>query len=205
MIPIIDSICYLDLDDFIACAWLDNELILEIQNCARLFKIKQVPKDMIIVIHVLNEIDFKQKKEKMNLDECVTAFTEGVKDIYFPNINGGDGSSIDYDLYKKQIIHECIHAFQAYYSLVTPSEYIWLYESVACYLAGQKIKRRSNNRVSWYLFVHSFYYLEDCYAIAYLYGKALFDSFGKDALVLLKQPQLYWNEFEQLYLKIDSN
>ena len=64
MIPIIDSICYLDLDDFIACAWLDNELILEIQNCARLFKIKQVPKDMIIVIHVLNEIDFKQKKKR---------------------------------------------------------------------------------------------------------------------------------------------
>lgn len=201
MISIIDGICYLNSEDndFIK-AWLDDDFAMKLRNCADLFCIKKLPDDMRIIIHICDDIDSGVYWLDSYRNMKASAITADVREIYVQKPSFNSSTEVDLHMFKKQIIHECVHAFQAYYSLVLPNKYIWLYESIACFLADQYVKRDEVNNVSWDDFVNSFYLIDGCYAIAYSYGKTLFDSLGIKVLERIKQPQLYWNEFEKLYI-----
>lgn len=92
------------------------------------------------------------------------------------------------DKYNRIILHECIHLMQARATGVNPTQATWLYESVACYLAGQKwhddqtiasssksnaYRQYSTDKPSWHKFTTDFYNCPLCYKFAYQLGAAL--------------------------------
>ena len=76
--------------------------------------------------------------------------------------------------YRKVILHELVHVLQRIATRIPPERNIWLYEAVACYLAGQKAEiPRMENAAPWETVKQSFYATPGCYAIAYHLGMAL--------------------------------
>lgn len=121
-------------------AYENRESLSEnILSAAAFFGFSSLPDELKIKIHICSEEEFKQKKEELNIDvpDFVIAFTCKINNIFileYRNINRW----YSLNAYNAVIVHECIHAFQTYFSMIPPKQYVWLYESVACYLAKQK-------------------------------------------------------------------
>lgn len=78
------------------------------------------------------------------------------------------------DSYIRVILHECTHALQKIATGVPPREAVWLYEAVACFLAGQvRESAEENCNFIWEELKSDFYSVQDCYDAAYWLGKEL--------------------------------
>lgn len=182
-----------------------GSLFENIVSVAVFFGFRSLPDELKIKIHICSGTEFKIKREESHLNELdqVIAFTRDVNNIFvleYRDIN----SCISSNAYDSIILHECIHAFQAYFSMISPRQYIWLYESVACYLAKQNKVFDEKNRVSWETFTNDFYRIRDCYGLAYNFGKAIFKQFGDEILRLLKRPEEYMVELMEIYDRIHT-
>ncbi len=113
-------------------------LFENIVSVATFFGFRSLPDELKIKIHICSGKEFKLKKEESHMNEVdqIIAFSCDINNIFvleYRDIN----SWYSLNAYDAVILHECIHSFQAYYSIIPPRQYIWLYESVACYLAKQ--------------------------------------------------------------------
>lgn len=177
-----------------------GSLFENIVSVATFFGFRSLPDELKIKIHICNGAEFKLKKEESHMNELdqVIAFSSDINNIFV--LEYGDVNSwYSLNAYDAVILHECIHAFQAYYSMISPRQYIWLYESVACYLAKQNKVFDKKNRVPWDTFTNDFYRINDCYGLAYNFGEAIFKQFGDEMLRLIKRPEEYMVELMEIY------
>lgn len=177
-----------------------ESLCKNIVSIADFFGLKSLPDELKIKIHICSEAEFKYKKEELHMNESdsVIAFSCDVNKIFvleYRDLN----SSYSLNAYDAVIVHESIHAFQAYFSMIPPKQYVWLYESVACYLAKQKKSYDGKSGVSWDAFINNFYTINDCYGLAYNFGKASFKRFGDEVLRVIKAPEKYMDELMEVY------
>lgn len=177
-----------------------ESLFENIVSVAGFFGFSSLPEELKIKIHICNESEFKYIKEKsyMNQPDYVVAFTCNVNQIYvldYRNVS----SWYSLNAYNAVIVHECIHAFQTYYSMISPRQYEWLYESVACYLAKQKTSYDGKNGVTWEVFTSDFYRINDCYGLAYNFGREIFKRFGDEILKVIKIPGAYTDQLAEVY------
>ena len=177
-----------------------KSLFENIVSVADFFEFRSLPDELKIRIHICNEAEFKHKKEESNMNKpnCMVAFTCDVNKIFvleYRDIN----SRYSLNAYDAIIVHECIHVFQAYFSMISPRQYIWLYESVACYLANQKKLYNGKNGASWETFTKDFYRINDCYGLAYNFGKEIFKRFGDEILRVIKTPEAYTDQLVEIY------
>lgn len=177
-----------------------KNLVENIVFVATFFGFKSLPDELKLKIRICSETEFKIKKEELHMNKLdqVIAFACDINNIFVLEYNVVNDwySSNGYDAV---ILHECIHVFQAYFSMISPRKYIWLYESVACYLAKQNKSFNEKNRVSWKDFTNDFYSNCDCYGLAYNFGEAIFKRFGNEILRLIKKPEEYMIELMEIY------
>lgn len=177
-----------------------GDLSENIVLAAAFFGFRSLPDELKLKIHLCSETRFRLKKEELHRKELnqAIAFTCNINNIFVLEYKAvNDGYSLY--AYDAVILHECIHAFQAYFSRISPGKYIWLYEAVACYLAGQSKKLNEKNRVLWESFTNDFYSSSNCYGLAYNFGEAIFKQFGDEVLKLIKRPEEYMTELRELY------
>ncbi len=171
-----------------------------IVSVADFFGFRSLPNELKIKIHICNGTEFKHKKEESYMNEPyhVIAFTCDINKIFvleYTDVSSG----YSLNAYDAVIVHECIHVFQAYFSMISPGRYVWLYESVACYLAGQKNPYGEKKGVSWEAFTNDFYRINDCYGLAYSFGKEIFRRFGGEILRVIKTPGAYTDQLMGVY------
>ena len=109
--------------------------------------------------------------------------------------------------YCKLVLHECIHVLQRFTTKVPACDAVWLYEAVACYLAGQEkvVPLRNIRDIEWDSLKYAFYDVKDCYAIAYKLGKEFFTQFGTaTALKMCADPELCEKYFQQYIDKLED-
>lgn len=174
-----------------------------IVSVAAFFGFSSLPDDLKIKIYICSEEEFKQKKEElhMNVPDYVVAFTCKINKIFIVEYKNID-CWYSLNVYNSVIVHECIHVFQTYFSMMSPKQYAWLYESVACYLAKQKKIYNRKNKILWETFTNDFYRINDCYGLAYNFGVEIFKQFGDEILRVIKRPEAYIVELMKVYNSI---
>lgn len=177
-----------------------ESLVENIVSVADFFGFRSLPDKLKIKIYICNGAEFRLKKEKSHINglDQVIAFTCDVNNIFvleYRYVN----SRYSLNAYDAVIVHECIHAFQAYFSMILPRQYVWLYESVACYLAKQKKLYDGKKEISWETFTNDFYSINDCYGLAYNFGEGIFKHFGDEILKVIKTPGVYTDQLAEVY------
>lgn len=180
-----------------------DELDRKIVSIANFFGIFYLPEYLKIKIYFCDEKKFNQKAEelKFNFFNEIKAFTTKVNHIYILKFYFLENEFSPQE-YNSFLIHECVHVFQMYFSKLKPDTFIWLYEAVACYLADQNVICKSATKVPWEEFVNNFYYINNCYSIAYRYGKHLFEEFGNEILNVLRVPIKFDKILREVYEKL---
>lgn len=171
--------------------------ILEVAN---LFGFTYLRDDLKIKLFICEKSDFENKMKDIciNSSEEIVAFQYNINCVFvldYQNLN----TKYSQAEYISVIIHECVHVLQFYYSKISSKQYVWLYESIACYLSGQKNKRDIIDIESWDVFESDFYNMKDCYGVAYRFGAALFQSYLAEAMVIIKYPEMYKERLIELY------
>ena len=164
-----------------------NNSVLECINgravdLAYAFGIHALPSDLKLCIHLCEYEQFIELADKFGIskqyNECLAFCYDAIYAIEYTYI---DATQIEDD-YCKIILHECIHLLQHISTGLMPIKAIWLYESIACYLADQKMNIPAC-LPSWQSFHSDFYSIKDNYAIAYLFGKELIDNIGLERII----------------------
>ena len=194
-----NALCSFELLDDKFYAYLD-ELSNEISKISSIFGYESFPDELKLKIHECTADEFCNKLDlfSKNFSKHTISFTYNANQIFIMNYKCLR-HMYSFSEYIRFIIHECIHVFQLYFSMIPPSKCIWLYEAVACYLAKQKKIFKSNKCINWDEFVNEFYYIDNCYALAYNYGYLIFDFFGSDILDVIKKPFNYTHKLKDIY------
>lgn len=178
---------------------LDNKIV----KLASLFGFEFFPDQYKICIYIIDQYTFNNCEEGISKNKY--AFTSCGYKVFVLEYESIEKKCCR-EAYLKVIIHECVHILQGYYSKILPSRYVWLYETIACYLSNQKNSILPKETISWKKFSDEFYSFSGNYGIAYLYGKYLFENFSKsEILCLLKKPENFSNQCERLYNKMCIN
>lgn len=177
-----------------------EHLLENIVRIADFFGFRSLPDELKLAIHICGGAEFKRKKEEsgVNIPDHAAALTCGVNQIFVLAYRAVS-SAYSRNAYDAMIVHECVHAFQAYFSMAPPGQYVWLYESVACYLAGQIKPYNEKNRVSWEVFTNDFYGIHDCYGLAYQFGNEIFARFGDEIRRVIQTPGAYLDRLAKVY------
>lgn len=198
------------LDDFFGVDSIENlkgvytdNLEERIISVAHFFGFQFLPKDLKLHLQICNRDDFEKARVKTNLSKIrdMLAFTCNVNHIY---VLQRDCLSewVSDSSYAAIIVHECVHIFQLYYSRLPQKQYVWLYEAVACYLAGQKKDYVGAIGVSWQNFADNFYGITNCYGLAYAFGEQLFLQHNTIALEIIKDPKKYETILKNMFYSI---
>lgn len=194
-----NALCSFELLDegFYLCL---DDLSNKISKISSIFGYKSFPDELKLKIHECTTNEFYNKFDlfSKNYSKYIISFTCNANQIFILNYKS-IRHIYSFSEYTRFIIHECIHVFQLYYSMIPPSKCIWLYEAVACYLAKQKKIFKPNKYINWNEFVNKFYHIENCYALAYNYGYLTFNFFGSDILDVIKKPFDYTHKLKNIY------
>lgn len=128
---------------------------------------------------------------KLNLEYCVAFTTEKIhilKEVEKYNPQN--------DI-MKIVIHEYVHFLQCYATGLSKTEYLWLYESIACYMAQQKRNVDCLPRTSWNTFKNNFYECPNNYDWAYRIGEYLFDHYDDGEIVEFCKESLKLKKIEE--------
>lgn len=149
--------------------------------------INRLPHEYKIRIQLMRKEKFEKEKSlflKVKTDfECYAFSTYCIKAVAYEEIK----SKIKMQAYCKMILHEVIHVLQHISTAIHPDSAVWLYESIACYLAEQFPDYDVLAFPEWKKIKEDFYAVRDCYSIAYLIGKYLFDTFTFDEVMNLSK------------------
>ena len=169
------DIYQMDCADSSAAEILVDRIEKQVGELALLFGISHLPDGYKIQIDILDQNTFDQRKSLRfgksagskivafsTVSICVVSY-HAIHDRYTP------------EAYRQVILHELVHVLQQISTRIPPEQNAWLYESVACYLAGQRadISNTEKAHVSWHVFKENFYMVPECYRIAYHLGAAL--------------------------------
>ncbi len=179
---------------------IKNKLYHSIFCAAHFFGFTYFIDDLKIKLFIYEKSDFDKKKSELGIikSDKLIAFMYNVNNIIV----------IKYDCIKERIslqsymaiiVHEFIHVLQFYFSKISPGQYVWLYESIACYLAGQKKNRSSLKIETWEVFERDFYSMKDCYEVAYRFGEAIFRLYPKESLNIIKNPEFFKGRLIEMY------
>lgn len=209
-----DSIVFFETNIFILYL-LDKDYINEvvylsardkINEIAKWFGFSVLPQQLKLRINVvdLNYIKIYIKIYNLNIPINSIAFTISGNKIYILSYTYLSKVMSETE-YIKLIIHECTHTLQMYFSKITPEKYVWLYESIACYISNQYSDYVPNKSITWDIFKNDFYNVKDCYGLAYKYGLMLFKHYSKQKILnLIKYPEenleIFKNVYNMLYL-----
>lgn len=185
-----DDLCYLDT----------VALSESIDSIAHFFGFSYLPEEIRIRLFICDQKNFEDVKQKTEFKETrsIIAFTYDVNRIYIMHYQAVK-NSITKESYISIILHECTHIFQFYFSKLSQRKYVWLYESIACYLSGQKKQYKKLANYSWDSFVTDFYHMPDCYALAYKFGEALFRVYPSLVLDIIMWPDTYEDRLIELF------
>ena len=145
---------------------------------ALLFGIPYPPADLKIHIDILDKQSFEDKKSlhfrKSAGSEIVAFSTVSICAVSYRTIH----DQYTPEEYCRVILHELVHVLQRITTRISPEQNVWLYEAVACYLAGQRadVSYREKTHTPWDIFKKNFYAVPECYSIAYHLGSALMSS-----------------------------
>ena len=193
----------------------DNKFPIEVMECmykriisvAGFFGYTYLPKEIRLHLHICDTDRFEKIKNTTNLVgmENVIAFTCNINHIYVTDYKTVE-EQFNLSSYVAVIVHECIHVLQYYFSRISQNEYIWLYESIACYLSGQKETYNNYTDIKWDSFVREFYGVPNCYGRAYKFGEILFNAYPNSILNIIKSPQQYEKQLDRLFnMEIHDN
>lgn len=170
---------------------------------ARFFGFLKLPRDLKVHLKICNKEEFEKEKQITDFkDICdIVAFTYNINHVCVLRRDCLKDRVSD-DFYDAVIVHECTHIFQLYNSRLPQNKYVWLYETVACYLAGQKKTYTGMASVTWKNFVDDFYNVSDCYGLAYVFGEKLFLACSEDVLKIIKTPDKYEILLKNLFYSI---
>lgn len=178
----------------------------KIKEIANWFGFSVLPQELKLRIYIV-EMDYIKsyiKKHNLNIPTYSTAFSVSGNEIYIASYTCLC-KVMSEEEYIKLIIHECTHILQMYFSKITPENYIWLYESVACYISNQYNDYLPEQIITWDIFVNDFYNIVDCYGLAYKYGLELFKHYTKrEILNLIKHPEENFDLFKNVYKMLYS-
>lgn len=195
------------IEDLIKINYIDESLkttkevlFSKIVSIAKIFRFASLPDDLKIQIEFIEECFFEKLIESFSFDNTtnIVAVTCNVNRVFIKQYECiKRGFSIE--SYIAVIVHECVHIFQYYYSMIPQAQYVWFYEAIACYLAGQNKKYCQDRNCSWERFTSDFYSTPNCYELAYELGKALFNRCRNDVLDIIKEPSKYENIIKKMY------
>ena len=145
---------------------------------ALLFGIPYLPTDLKIHIDILDKQAFEDKKSlhfgKSTGSEIVAFSIVNICAVSYRTIH----DQYTPEEYCRVILHELVHVLQRITTRISPEQNVWLYEAVACYLAGQRadISYGEKTHTPWDIFKKNCYAVPACYNIAYHLGAALMSS-----------------------------
>ena len=177
-----------------------DDLSHKIFEIASLFGFTYLIDDLKVKLFICEESDFENKRKDIFIENSdkIIAFRYDINSIFvmkYENLKKHYSQSS----YISVIVHECIHVLQFYFSRIPSKQYVWLYESIACYLAGQITKSDRFKIESWEIFENDFYNMKDCYGVAYRFGEALFRLYPTEALKIIKYPEMYKERLVEIY------
>lgn len=154
-----------------------NSLETKLLELASFWEISYLPVDCRIRIIFLNKQEFRTELMQRGIinhknDYAITSDRILILKYCFVE------NKCSINEYHKVIIHECVHMLQMYSTAVLPGKQVWLYESIACYMAGQDeaCNVDSVEKPAWELVCSSFYSITNSYNWAYRIGKYIFDN-----------------------------
>ena len=160
--------------------WTGDTLV----SLALFWKIPPIPDDCKIRVVFLEKVQFEQQLISCGLETHKSIFAVTTDRIFIRKYSDLCGICSRKE-YRKLVIHECIHMLQMYSTTLIPRNYIWLYESVACYMAGQKEESTEQNLSipQWKEFCTSFYTCTNAYYWAYKVGEYIFDNYNQEQIL----------------------
>lgn len=156
---------------------------MQLLNLAMFWKIYSLPEECKINIVFLNPSQFEDKLLLYEFENThfVTAIT---KEKIFIKKNDNLEEAFTTKEYQQIIIHECVHMLQMYSTSILPCQQIWLYESIACYMARQLDDCVEKEQVpSWNEFSSSFYTCKNAYYWAYKVGEYIFHNYKQEQIL----------------------
>ena len=175
----------------------------KIFRIAKFFNIRPLPDQYKIKVHFLSHLEMEnnQNSNKISIQTDAIAYTFCTNEIFilkYEEVNKKNSKNE----YISTFIHEMVHIFQSYFSKIPPNKCVWLYESVACFLANQNKKTLDLTPISWENFINNFYKFADCYKIAYKFGEKIFHNNSYDAILnILKNPFDNIEHLKKLYIQ----
>ena len=161
-------------------------LIAQTRRLALLFGISCLPLDCKICIDIMDRNFFEQQKSIFigkNASSEIVAFS-AVRICVVSYCALRDKYTLDE--YCKVILHEAVHVLQQITTRVPLEQNVWLYEAVACYLAGQTAESpQMEKAMPWDTVKQDFYAVPRCYGIAFHLGKALLSDCPPSDIVAL--------------------
>lgn len=163
-----------------------DALITKSLRLALLFEISHLPLERKISINIMDKNIFKQQKSfylgKSASPEVVAFSTERIHVVSYRALC----DRYTCEEYHKVILHEVVHVVQQLATKVPPEKNVWLYEAVACYLAGQRTEIPQRGvPLPWDVVKQDFYAVPRCYSIAYHLGKSLLSGCLSGGIVAL--------------------
>lgn len=202
----VNELCFFNVD--LSCCNLNwSVLYTSIANSAEFFGIYCLPEELKLKINICSEEEFHHKKVEMRLPQSndALAFTCCVNCIYvleYGQLSRNMVEMVEMD-YHAIVVHECIHVFQEYYSMLPPHKHVWLYETIACFMARQTRAYTPERYPSWENFVTDFYSIDNCYGLAYQFGKHLFQCLPKTILLdVIRDPAPHMEALRLIYARL---
>lgn len=160
--------------------WIGDTLV----SLALFWKIPSLPDDCKIRIVFLEKVQFEQELVLRGLENHISDLAVTTDRIFIRKYSDLKTACSQTE-YQQLVLHECIHMLQMYATTIMPGNHIWLYESIACYMAGQTggCKKHSILIPQWNEFCSSFYTCSNAYYWAYKVGAYIFSNYNQEQIL----------------------
>lgn len=153
-------------------------------SLALFWKIPSLPDDCKVRIVFVEKTQFEQELVLRGLERHISDLAITTDKIFIKKHTDWDTICSQKE-YQQLVLHECVHMLQMYASTTLPENHIWLYESIACYMAGQRgnCPAYSTLMPQWSKFCSSFYVCPNAYYWAYKVGAYIFDNYNQEQIL----------------------
>lgn len=178
------------------------KIVEKIKSVCSFFGFVTFPQELKISIQFVNRDEFEriflENSNEVSASKSVAAITVDCNKIY---VVDSHCTNEKIESYSSIIVHERVHVAQMYYSKIKTSSCIWLYETMAVFLSGQKPLTNDFPKPTWETFTSNFYSHKYCYGAAYLFAKKLFDNYPKEQILsAIKYPTANFDWFKNIYI-----
>lgn len=160
--------------------WIGDALV----NLAAFWEIPSLPDDCKIKIVFLEQAKFKRELILSGLEKHISDFAITTDKVLVKKYTDVE-NILSPKEYQQIVVHECVHILQMYTTAIMPRNHVWLYESIACYMAGQDHVNVNRKEAipKWNLFCSSFYSCSNAYYWAYKVGAYIFNHYNRKQIL----------------------